>query len=854
MLRSRCLRISLTAIALMAAVIFVAALPAMRASAADEKTYTEFIVDASFSMTAKVEGKKSRMDVAKEVLTDLVEGLRDDPNLEIALRVYGFELPGKSPCEDSGLLQPFGPVGKVRAPILKIVQSLRPRGQTPIGYSLREAVKDFPDWRSGRNVIVLITDGEESCGADPCAISRELQQQGIIMKPYVVGFGLDLKAEEKVKCIGHYFSAKDRDTLNQALKSIMVQVVAAPSLEVEVWADGANVTARTDIQILDSAGRPVPVEVKQPAGQVLKLSVDEGVYTVRGRFVVDNDTIETSQTGVSLKAGETTRIRLDFGQLTGSILLYADAGGRRIPPSALKAVVYSGGTSRGQLKVDGDALSIRLSPATYHLECTYGTDPEQSRIVEGIEVKRGEVRRVNVQFQQPGRLQVKAFVNDSPSDQVDVKLFQGGSLIKPFTKVSGVRGLFEANVLEGTYDVVAIPAVAGFAEKNVSNIQVREGQTVETEVRFAVTKIRVNLLSDGKPHREGRVMLYWHDPDKRSIDSEEYVCDLESVSRGVYEQKVKEGIYDIYLVNLGEGYANRELRKVEVVAGQTLEKNIELGGSGVLRVNLQSDGKPHREGRVMLYTHDPDARRVGDQEYVCDLESVSRGVYEQKVKEGIYDIHLVNLGEGYANRELRKVEVVAGQTLEKNIELGGSGVLRAKLIVNGKPHDEGWIMVYAHDPDEIDPESQEYVSDLDEVSRGVYEQKLREGTYDLCICDLGEAFGFDERWIRGVDVAGGSTTERILDFGRKATVRLNLTIDGKAAPSDDFRVMVYSAETQDYVRDLEPTRRGVFEGDLIEGTYEIEISDGWNSYWLRDVEVTGGSLELRVDLDSGDFD
>jgi len=160
---------------------------------------------------------------------------------------------------------------------------------------------------------------------------------------------------------------------------------------------------------------------------------------------------------------------------------------------------------------------------------------------------------------------------------------------------------------------------------------------------------------------------------------------------------------------------------------------------------------------------------------------VSRGVYEQKVKEGIYDIHLVNLGEGYANRELRKVEVVAGQTLEKNIELGGSGVLRAKLIVNGKPHDEGWIMVYAHDPDEIDPESQEYVSDLDEVSRGVYEQKLREGTYDLCICDLGEAFGFDERWIRGVDVAGGSTTERILDFGRKATVRLNLTIDGKAA-------------------------------------------------------------------------
>ena len=55
---------------------------------------------------------------------------------------------------------------------------------------------------------------------------------------------LDLTQSGRKSSAWHYFSAKDRDTLNQALKSIMVQVVAAPSLEVEVWADGANVTAR----------------------------------------------------------------------------------------------------------------------------------------------------------------------------------------------------------------------------------------------------------------------------------------------------------------------------------------------------------------------------------------------------------------------------------------------------------------------------------------------------------------------------------------------------------------------------------------------------------------------------------
>jgi len=110
------------------------------------------------------------------------------------------------------------------------------------------------------------------------------------------------------------------------------------------------------------------------------------------------------------------------------------------------------------------------------------------------------------------------------------------------------------------------------------------------------------------------------------------------------------------------------------------------------------------------------------------------------------------------------------------------------------------------------------------------------------------------RRIRGVDVAGGSTTERILDFGRKATVRLNLTIDGKAPRAMISESWCTAPRHKTTFGIWGPTRRGVFEGDLIEGTYEIEISDGWNSYWLRDVEVTGGSLELRVDLDSGDFD
>src|SRR5687768_5722970 len=52
-----------------------------------EKTRILFVLDGSGSMEA-LWGKESRMDVAKGILTKLVDSLRVNPDLELALRVY----------------------------------------------------------------------------------------------------------------------------------------------------------------------------------------------------------------------------------------------------------------------------------------------------------------------------------------------------------------------------------------------------------------------------------------------------------------------------------------------------------------------------------------------------------------------------------------------------------------------------------------------------------------------------------------------------------------------------------------------------------------------------------------------
>ena len=719
------------------------------------KTYIEFIIDASSSMKDKVEGSYTRMDVAKEVLKELVESLDDDPMLEIALRVYGSQLPGKSACEDSGLMVDFGPVGKVRASILQVVESLSPKGMTPIGYSLREAAKDFPQGKDGRNVIVLVTDGEESCLANPCAISQQLQDQGIILKPYVVGFALSAKAEEKVRCIGHYFSANDRASLRDALSSIMVEVVAAPSLEVEAWADGKNVTAQTEIQVLDASGRPAEVEVKAKAGDVLRLSAAEGVYTVTGKLVIDGEPIEVSEANVALKGGETTRVRLDFGTSTGKIVLYATAGGRAIPPSSLSARIFRDGRDHGELVSEGDRLSIRVQPGVYDLRCDYRSRPQQSLGVEGIEVQRGETKVIELAFQRPGRIVVKAIIEDRPSNEVNLELYQNDRLIGQFEQVPGERGVFEAGVLEGSYDILAIPRIQGLAERWLREVLVRAGETVEREIVIGPSKIRLKFILDGKPY-----------------------SDL-------------------------DGYT-----------------------------------------RVMVY-------HAGTEEFIFDLEEVEKGVFEARCEEGLYDLYLIDIGAGFRDRWIRDVEVRSGEMYEQVIDLGGKGKIRFEMFVDGKPYADYYsrVMVY-----EAGTYGDEYIFDLEQIEEGIFEREIKEGVYDLVVLNLGTMFGQGEIWFRDVEVLAGETFEKILDFGRKCDVRLKVTYNGRPATVDDIRILVYDAETEDYIRDLEETIPGVFQGDLIEGVYDFEMTNYRGAMWvMRDVELTGGRFEKEFDLTEEDF-
>ena len=167
-----------------------------------------FVFDCSLSMSKRWENS-TNMDISKRVLNLAVDSLSRLDKVEVALRMYGHQSsvqPNRN-CKDTKLEVPFYK-GNIAALKEKIKQA-QPRGTTPIAYTLEQCGGDFPNDPNARNIIILITDGIEECDGDPCAVSAALQSRNIILRPFVIGVGLDENFKKTFDCVGKFFDAKN---------------------------------------------------------------------------------------------------------------------------------------------------------------------------------------------------------------------------------------------------------------------------------------------------------------------------------------------------------------------------------------------------------------------------------------------------------------------------------------------------------------------------------------------------------------------------------------------------------------------------------------------------------------------
>ena len=196
-----------------------------------DKTRLLFLVDASGSMLEPWVRNQSKIAIARSILTKIVDSLRQDKKIELALRLYGHKAPpGVNNCKDTQLEVPFKPNNHQQ--IIDKINTIKPRGVTPISYALEQGAGDFPSQAGYRNIVILITDGIESCGGDPCATSVALQRKGVFLQPYIIGLGM--AAEKSLECAGRYLNAETPgqfyDVLNEALEKSFARTTVSVSL------------------------------------------------------------------------------------------------------------------------------------------------------------------------------------------------------------------------------------------------------------------------------------------------------------------------------------------------------------------------------------------------------------------------------------------------------------------------------------------------------------------------------------------------------------------------------------------------------------------------------------------------
>jgi hypothetical protein len=189
----------------------------------------EIILDVSGSMVSKL-GNSTRIGTARQVLRDVLAKIPEDFN--VGLRVYAHRYSyrdRKQSCTDTELLVPIQKLDRQR--ILSTVDHLKPRGDTPLLYSLRQTPGDLK--AVGGGSVIVITDGQETCSGDQEHIrmaadetAKELAAAGIPETVSIVGFTLKGAEKERAEQFmpsfaaatgGHYYYAENGEDLAHAL-------------------------------------------------------------------------------------------------------------------------------------------------------------------------------------------------------------------------------------------------------------------------------------------------------------------------------------------------------------------------------------------------------------------------------------------------------------------------------------------------------------------------------------------------------------------------------------------------------------------------------------------------------------
>ena len=186
------------------------------------------VFDASGSMAGNtVQGlfsDKTRIDEVRKALGEVLPEVTK-------FRKVGLITYGPGPYGQCNVDLAFPPIPNATDRIMSVVNALNPAGKTPLTEAVRQAAEVL-DYKTEKGVVVLVTDGEETCGGAPCDLGKFLKANSRALTVHVIGYqltGFSWTGAESildVQCLaeetgGLYIAAKNRDDLVKAFEKTL---------------------------------------------------------------------------------------------------------------------------------------------------------------------------------------------------------------------------------------------------------------------------------------------------------------------------------------------------------------------------------------------------------------------------------------------------------------------------------------------------------------------------------------------------------------------------------------------------------------------------------------------------------
>ena len=186
------------------------------------------VFDASGSMAGNVnQGIATTIPRIDEVRGALATVL---PTVTRARRV-GLITYGPGPYQQCNVDLKLKPMDNAAERIMQEVNALSPAGKTPLTAAVRNAAEVL-DYRHKPGVVVVVTDGEETCGGSPCDLGKELHAAAVNLTVHIIGYRMkdfSWTGEGSIldaKCLaeengGLYISTDSKQDLIEALQKTL---------------------------------------------------------------------------------------------------------------------------------------------------------------------------------------------------------------------------------------------------------------------------------------------------------------------------------------------------------------------------------------------------------------------------------------------------------------------------------------------------------------------------------------------------------------------------------------------------------------------------------------------------------